>query len=348
MSATTVSPIPTADVSGNVTAVTVTGGNLVQLTGVSGPFSGGGVDPSSGLLYAPAAGTYTVTAGGRTIPVTFTDPPGLLNQAVAGNGSVFGSTSGGSYPPGNAFDGTASTFFDHSTSAPYAGWDFGSPRAINVLRFLPRSGTNAKRIEGARLQGSNESPTSGFTDLYTITDAPATAGSSNWYIKPLANTTAYRYYRWLGVNGSHGNVAEIQLFAYGARGATVTRTASTGTSGGVGGDVPPALSLTLGAPGSLGAFTPGVDRTYSASVAADVVSTAGDAALSVSSPGHLANGAFTLPEALVVQGVPRSWSAPVSHDQFAIGFSQHIAAGVPLRTGTYSTALTFTLSTDTP
>ena len=35
--------------------------------------------------------------------------------------------------------------------------------------------------------------------------------------------------------------------------------------GGVGGTVPPTLSLTLGAPASFGAFTPGVARDYTAS-----------------------------------------------------------------------------------
>jgi hypothetical protein len=54
------------------------------------------------------------------------------------------------------------------------------------------------------------------------------------------------------------------------------------------------LSLTLGAPASFGAFTPGVSDDYTASTTANVISTAGDAALTVSDPGHLANGAFTL------------------------------------------------------
>jgi len=40
---------------------------------------------------------------------------------------------------------------------------------VNVLRFLPRPGTNAAQIAGARLQGSNTSPTAGFVDLLTIT-----------------------------------------------------------------------------------------------------------------------------------------------------------------------------------
>jgi hypothetical protein len=38
----------------------------------------------------------------------------------------------------------------------------------------------------------------------------------------------------------------------------------------------------------------------------------------------------------------------VSNDAVAIPFSQSIAAGDALRTGTYSKTLTFTLSTTTP
>jgi hypothetical protein len=44
----------------------------------------------------------------------------------------------------------------------------------------------------------------------------------------------------------------------------------------------------------------------------------------------------------------RARRAPVAHDTFPIGFSQHIGANEPLRAGSYSTAVTFTLSTDTP
>jgi hypothetical protein len=119
-------------------------------------------------------------------------------------------------------------------------------------------------------------------------------------------------------------------------------------NGTVGGSVPATLSLTLGAPASFGAFTAGVAHTYEASTTANVISTAGDAALSVSDPGHLTNGAFSLPQPLQVLGVPRTWSAPVSNDAFVIGFKQDIGANDALRTGTYSRTLTFTLSTTTP
>jgi beta-glucosidase len=123
---------------------------------------------------------------------------------------------------------------------------------------------------------------------------------------------------------------------------------ATNASGSVGGTVPATLSLALGGPASFGAFVPGADRTYTASTTATVTSTAGDAALSVSDPGHLANGAFTLRDPLQVSLSKSSWTAPVSDDPVTIGFSQHIGATDPLRTGTYSRTLTFTLSTTNP
>ena len=116
----------------------------------------------------------------------------------------------------------------------------------------------------------------------------------------------------------------------------------------VGGSVPATLSLTLGTPGSFGAFTPGVEKTYTASTNADVVSTAGDATLTVSDPGHLANGAFSLPQPLQVSLSKSAWAAPVSNDRVTVGFSQKINADDALRTGSYSKSLTFTLSTTTP
>jgi hypothetical protein len=134
----------------------------------------------------------------------------------------------------------------------------------------------------------------------------------------------------------------------------------------VGGNVSATLSLTLGAPASFGAFTAGVAKDYDAQQTATVVSTAGDATLSVAdanpnAPGHLVNGAFSLPSALLakanagsfstVGSAPASlltYSGPVSNDNVTIGLRQHIDSGDALRSGTYSKTLTFTLSTTTP
>jgi hypothetical protein len=135
-----------------------------------------------------------------------------------------------------------------------------------------------------------------------------------------------------------------------------------------GGTVPATLALTLGTPATFGAFTPGVARDYTASTRATVISTAGDAALSVADPssthtGHLVNGAFFLPQRLQANAnggayapvggtaaptVVHTYNGPVANDEVTLGFKQSIGASDALRTGTYSKTLTYTLSTTTP
>jgi hypothetical protein len=136
-------------------------------------------------------------------------------------------------------------------------------------------------------------------------------------------------------------------------------------TGAVGGSVAPALALTVGAPASFGSFVPAVPATYTASTTADVLSTAGDAALTVvdpgASPGHLVNGAYVLAQALEARangapfaplsGAPLTlltYTGPVSHAPVALDFQQAIGATDPLRTGSYAKTLTFTLSTTNP
>jgi hypothetical protein len=123
---------------------------------------------------------------------------------------------------------------------------------------------------------------------------------------------------------------------------------ATTVDGDLGGSVPATLSLTLGAPASFGAFEPGAAKDYTAATTANVISTAGDAALTVSGPGSLTNGTFALPSPLQVSLSKATWTAPVSNDPVTIAFKQHIGANDALRTGTYSKTLTFTLSTTTP
>jgi Zinc carboxypeptidase/Chitobiase/beta-hexosaminidase C-terminal domain len=148
---------------------------------------------------------------------------------------------------------------------------------------------------------------------------------------------------------------------------------ATNVNGNVSGNVPATLSLSLGPAAQFGAITPGVNGTYNASTTANVISSAGDALLSVSDPsstntGHLVNGAFFLPQPLQARARNAtttsppynnvgssasplnllSWSAPISNDALTLEFRQVVNANDALRTGTYSKALTFTLSTTQP
>jgi hypothetical protein len=151
---------------------------------------------------------------------------------------------------------------------------------------------------------------------------------------------------------------------------SVSQTTPVGSPGGT---VPATLALSIGTAPSFGSLIPGLGKTYTANTTANVISTAGDAALSVAdasstATGHLVNGAFSLPSALkanatssaatggALAAVPGStsplnllsYSGPVSNDTATLNFSQDIGANDALRTGSYSKTLTFTLSTTTP
>ena len=174
---------------------------------------------------------------------------------------------------------------------------------------------------------------------------PATYGSDAWQKVTAARDAAQalvgvRIYSIDDVNAVKNATAALT--------AAIGNYQATTVTGGVGGSVPATLALTLGAPATFGAFTPGVAGDYTASTTANVISTAGDATLSVSDPGHLANGAFTLSDPLQVAFSKSTWTAPVANDPVTITFRQHIGATDALRTGAYSRTLTFTLSTTTP
>jgi hypothetical protein len=140
------------------------------------------------------------------------------------------------------------------------------------------------------------------------------------------------------------------------------------------------LSLASNAP-SFGAFAAGVAQTYTATVGATVTTTAASSTLTAAdgdttlAAGHLVNtsaggGPYALAQGLQVKasssnanasggGVYHdlsttnpatilSYTAPVASDAVTIGFQQPIAATDPLRTGTYTKTIVFTLSTSTP
>ena len=144
----------------------------------------------------------------------------------------------------------------------------------------------------------------------------------------------------------------LEIVATDAEGHVTTRRVTYAVDawavGDVGGSVAATLALTLGAPANFPAFTPGVERDFEATSTATVVSTAGNAALSVSEPGHLTNGAFALAEPLRVSLSKSAWTGPTANERVDITFNQRIKRTDPLRTGSYTRTLTFTLSTTAP
>jgi alpha-glucuronidase len=231
----------------------------------------------------------------------------------------------------------------------------------------------------------------GATSTLQVTGADAQrivgADGAIWLRLAKAGSTYKGYYSmdgsvWRYMGSTTLNVEPVQagMLAFN-RGGTSTdldvafdyfRLASAGdpvpvattASGAAGGTVPATLSLTLGGPATFGPFTPGVDREYAAATTANVISTAGEAVLSVSDPsgtGRLVNGAFALAQPLQVRASSAAefapvgastplltYPGPVSNDAVSVAFKQAIGSTEALRTGSYSKTLTFTLATANP
>ncbi len=205
----------------------------------------------------------------------------------------------------------------------------------------------------------------------------STGGTGNWATTtvPLTGVQSgahelFLTFRTVTGGATGGNLLNLNWAEFGGNGVTVQSTSAPGDAGG---SVPATLALSLGTPAAFGAFTPGVARTYTAMTTANVISTAGDATLSVADPsptatGHLVNGTFSLPQALEANATSAlgtggaladvggaaaptallTYDRPVANDQVSIAFSQAIGATDALRTGAYSKTITFTLSTTTP
>ena len=211
----------------------------------------------------------------------------------------------------------------------------------------------------------NESDGNSVDDDHPISWCQRYDGGRSWYTG-MAHTEAsfvdptFLQHLLAGIEVASGNTPDDTC-------GVVSR------EGGAGGSVAATLSLTLGSAASFGTFVPGVARNYDASTTANVISTAGDALLSVADPsptatGRLVNGSFALAQPLQAMGTSASatggafaslstdtspldlltYTGPVSNDAASITFRQSIAANDALRTGAYSKTLTFTLSTTTP
>jgi sugar phosphate isomerase/epimerase len=236
----------------------------------------------------------------------------------------------------------------------------GTPAADNTVAVkIENTGDAPLSITNLQIQGEDGSD-------YAIVSQDCYTGSTANPIAPKA--TAPRNFCTVNVGfkptrSSYSSVAYLQITSNADAATERVLLAARSTdafvdSEVVGGAVPATLSLTLGAPASFGAFTPGIARTYTASTTANVISTAGDASLTVTDPsttatGRLVNGAFSLEQPLQVGGsalpaTVKTYDGPVSNDAATIAFSQAIGANEALRTGTYSKTLTFTLSTTTP
>ena len=243
----------------------------------------------------------------------------------------------------------------------------GSPRTSAATRPArrPRSRRRARQFDSPT---AVKFETSEPATIYYTTDGTAPTMHSPRYKQTefrepgeelwVDKTTTFK---WFSVDAA-GNVEPAGYDPNNPSTANNYRidTIKIGEEGGAGGTVPATLSARARHAGDLPAFTPGVAREYEASTTANVISTAGDATLSVAArlptPATSSTARSRCRELQGARAAEFSKSraprppttTPVTNDPVTITFKQAIKANDALRTGTYSKTLTFTLSTTNP
>jgi hypothetical protein len=109
----------------------------------------------------------------------------------------------------NVFDNNFTTFFDApDATGDWVGLDLGSAKVVTQIKYAPRS-TYESRMQGGQIQASNTADFStGVVTLFTITAKPI---ANQLTTQSITNTTAYRYYRYLGPANSYCDIAELEF-----------------------------------------------------------------------------------------------------------------------------------------
>jgi hypothetical protein len=325
----------------------------------------------AGVDLKPSTGGLVNLAQGKPATASFTTTTPAA-QATSPANAVDGFTISGIPVTSGAYVGTNPIWGDNGSpnAQDWLQIDLGAPKRFDQVKLYffsnkawGASGSTYKEPSAYSIQYFNGTT---WVDVPSQAQTPATpAPNYNRVDFPPVTAQLVRVLVTKSTAPARAvGIKEVQVFDTGTQ---------TQAPGGVGGTVPATLALSLGGPASFGPFLPGIAKDYTAQTTANVVSTAGDAALSVADPsstatGHLVNGSFSLPQALQIRArnatfpspafapVGSSASplglltyiAPISNDAVTVDFKQSIGATDALRTGTYSKTLVFTLSTTTP
>lgn len=121
----------------------------------------------------------------------------------------------------NLFDGNFNTFWhSKAASGAYVGFAFDTARVVREFRYAARKNQGSPKnfqnfIRGAKVQGSNESESSGFIDLYEIDKNSIQQTDANTLVGVLLdNENAYKWIRVLFPEDSYGFASEIEFWGY--------------------------------------------------------------------------------------------------------------------------------------
>ncbi len=166
------------------------------------------VDGGPGTDAATTDATGDTTINVESVTKVGAAPARLGGTTVgtAGSYANAGNTAAG------ATDGNLSTFFDAAqSSGAFVGTDLGTARAVTQIGFAPRAGYESRMVGGV-VQASASATFANAVTVYTVTAAPA-AGT----LTTVAVSDTFRYWRYVGPDHGHCDIAELELFGPAAK-----------------------------------------------------------------------------------------------------------------------------------
>jgi hypothetical protein len=117
-----------------------------------------------------------------------------------------GAADAGSAVTEDAGDATSSELPEAGVSADAGCWQLP---VIDRVRLYPAAGKREALAQG-KIEGSNTSAMNDFVTLGQVLEAPR---DGEWVELRIDNPAAYRYVKYYAPSGSHGALAEIELYA---------------------------------------------------------------------------------------------------------------------------------------
>ncbi len=210
----------------NVKRATSISGPYTNVAGpTSSPYSDTALNNGTTYFYILSALNNELESG-NSAPVSAT--PFSTTYLVGTSLGTTGSWNNSGNIRERALDGNLSTFFDAPTNLAWVGIDLGpnQARVVGKIRYAPRSGY-ANRMNGGVFQGANLADFSDAVTLYTITSTPPDGVMTTLF---PANSTAFRYLRYVCPANGYGNIAELEFYALGPHNNKLTG-GVIGTSG---------------------------------------------------------------------------------------------------------------------
>ena len=163
------------------------------------------VENGKTYYYVVSAANYVKQSGNspevRAVPTADVLPLSVVNVLSTAPKNIDDS-------PSKVFDHDWDTYFESTKSdVIWVGADLGAAQKISTIRYAARFGYNTRMVGGI-FQGANKPDFSDAVQLGDVSTTPAEGFNS----LAVSNDIAFRYVRYVSLNGQGADIAELELY----------------------------------------------------------------------------------------------------------------------------------------